>query len=125
MAARPSVSRSLRTDTEAKKSALRKNIGGLNRVHQRDVLDAIMEDIGIELGVDESQAWRRRNEAAHGIAMEAGGELDLIRDIKLLKVMFHRMLLRIINGADTYLDYATPGFPIRGLADPVPTESAR
>ncbi len=55
--------------------------------------------------------------------MEAGEELDVIRDIKLLKVMFHRMLLRIINGAETYLDYATPGFPIRKLADPVPSQN--
>lgn len=110
--------------TEVKKSALRKNIGGLNRVHQRDILDAVLKDIGIELGVDEIQAWRRRHEAAHGIATEAGEELDVIRDIKLLKVMFHRMLLRTLNGAETYLDYATPGFPIRKLADPVPSQNA-
>ena len=108
---------------EPKKSALRKNIGGLNRVHQRDILDAVLKAIGIEFGADESQAWRRRNEAAHGIAMEAGDELEVIRDIKLLKVMFHRILLRIVNGADTYLDYATPGFPIRKLADPVPPQN--
>jgi hypothetical protein len=105
---------------EEKKNALRENIGGLNRVHQRDTMDAILKDIGIALGADESQAWKRRNDAAHGIAMEAGEELDVIRDMKLLKVMFHRMLLRIINGADSYHDYATPGFPIRKLADPVP-----
>jgi hypothetical protein len=105
---------------EEKKSALRQNIGGLNRVHQRDTMDAILKDIGVALGVDESQAWKRRNDAAHGIAMEDGEELDVIRDIKLLKVMFHRMLLRIVNGADSYHDYATPGFPIRKLADPVP-----
>ncbi len=54
--------------------------------------------------------------------METGEELDVIRDIKLLKVMFHRMVLRILNGADNYLDYATPGFPIRKLADPVPSQ---
>jgi hypothetical protein len=105
---------------EEKKNALRENIGGLNRVHQRDIMEAILKDVGIALGVDEAQAWKRRNDAAHGIAMENGEELDVIRDIKLLKVMFHRMLLRIINGADTYHDYATPGFPIRKLADPVP-----
>ncbi len=87
-------------------------------MHQRDTMDAILKDIGIALGPDESQAWKRRNDAAHGIAMEDGEELDVIRDIKLLKVMFHRMVLRIINGADTYHDYATPGFPIRKLADP-------
>jgi hypothetical protein len=106
--------------SEEKKNALCGNIGGLNRVHQRDVMEAILKDIGIALGVDEAQAWKRRNDAAHGIAMEDGEELDVIRDIKLLKVMFHRMLLRIINGADTYHDYATPEFPIRKLADPVP-----
>ena len=105
---------------EAKKNALRENIGGLNRVHQRDIMEAILKDIGIALGIDEAEAWKRRNDAAHGIAMEDGEELDVIRDIKLLKVMFHRMLLRIINGADTYHDYATPGLPIRKLADPVP-----
>jgi hypothetical protein len=110
---------------EVKKNSLRENIGGLNRVHQRDTMEAILKDIGIGLGVDESQAWKRRNDAAHGIAMETGEELDVIRDIKLLKVMLHRMVLRIINGADTYHDYATPGFPIRKLADPVPPASSK
>jgi hypothetical protein len=105
---------------EEKKSALRENVGGLNRVHQRDTMEAVLKDLGIALGADEAQAWKRRNDAAHGIAMEAGEELDVIRDIKLLKVIFHRMALRIINGADTYHDYATPGFPIRKLTDPVP-----
>jgi hypothetical protein len=42
----------------------------------------------------------------------------------LLKVMFHRMVLRIVNGADTYHDYVTPGFPVRRLADPVPSAQA-
>jgi hypothetical protein len=111
--------------SEEKKNALRENIGGLNRVHQRDSMEAILKDIGIVLGPDESQAWKRRNDAAHGIAMEDGEELDVIRDIKLLKVMFHRMVLRIINGADTYHDYDTPGFPIRKLADPVPPASSK
>ena len=110
---------------EEEKNALRENIGGLNRVHQRDTMEAILKNIGIALGADESQAWKRRNDAAHGIAMEDGEELDVIRDIKLLKVMFHRMLLRIINGADTYHDYATPGFPVRKLADPVPPASSK
>lgn len=107
---------------EEKKNALRKNVGGLNRVHQRDIMEAVLKDIGIAPGLDERQAWRRRNDAAHGIAMETGEELETIRDIKLLKVMFHRMVLRIINGADTYRDYATQGFPIRKLADPVPSQ---
>jgi hypothetical protein len=67
--------------SEVKRSALNKNVGGLNRVHQRDILDAVLRDIGIELGADEIQAWRRRHEAAHGIATEPGQELDAIRKI--------------------------------------------
>jgi hypothetical protein len=110
---------------EEQKSALRENIGGLNRVHQRDTMAAIMKDIGIDLGSDEMQAWKRRNDAAHGVAMESGEELEVIRDIKLLKVMFHRTLLRVVDGADSYHDYATPGFPIRKLADPVPPAEAK
>jgi hypothetical protein len=88
---------------EEKKNALRENIGGLNRVHQRDTMEAILKNMRIALSADESQAWKRRNDAAHGIAMEDGEELDVIRDIKLLKVMFHRVLLRIINGADGFV----------------------
>jgi hypothetical protein len=87
-------------------------------------MEAILKNIRVPLGADESHAWNRRNDAAHGIAIEDSEELDVIRDIKLLKVMFHRMLLRIINGADSYHDYATPGFPIRELADPVPPASS-
>jgi hypothetical protein len=41
-----------------------------------------------------------------------------------LKVMFHRILLRMLNGADSYIDYATPGFPTRKLAEPVPPRNA-
>jgi hypothetical protein len=41
----------------------------------------------------------------------------------LLKVMLHRLLLRMLNGADSYNDYVTPGFPIRKLAEPVPPQN--
>jgi hypothetical protein len=109
---------------EEKKSALRENIGDLNRVHQRDMMEAVLKDIGIAPGVDEWQAWKRRNDAAHGVATETGEELDAIRDIKLLKVLFHRMVLRIVDGADSYRDYATLEFPTRRLAEPAPPQNA-
>lgn len=40
--------------------------------------------------------------------------------MKLLMVLFHRMLLAITGAADFYLDYASPGIPIRPLKEPVP-----
>lgn len=106
---------------EINRGILRKNLGLLNRVHQRDTMKSVLSDIRISLGSDEESAWSRRNDAAHGMEMETGDELSLIRDIKLLKVIFHRMLLRITNASDSYIDYATPGFPVRTLDTPVPS----
>jgi hypothetical protein len=35
------------------------------------------------------------------------------------------MLLRMINGADFYTDYVSPGFPIRKLTEQVPSQTGR
>ena len=105
---------------ETNKGALRENMGGLNRVHQRDIMNAVLTELGIKLGTDEERAWKRRNDAAHGMELEAGEELALIRDVKLLKIIFHRLLLRITNSSESYLDYASPDFPIRSLNTPIP-----
>ena len=59
--------------------------------------------IKIEIGPDEDAAWRRRNKSAHGIPIPEGEELEAIRDMKLLMVLFHRMLLGITGAADFYL----------------------
>lgn len=100
------------------KNTLRENIGSLNRVHQRAKIKTVLQEINITLGAAEELAWKRRDDAAHGNAMEPGEELVLIQDNKLLKVIFHRMLLRTVNASDSYFDYATPDFPIRNLSDP-------
>jgi hypothetical protein len=45
--------------------------------------------------------------------------IAIIRETKLLKLIFHRILLKITNGSDTYRDYYSLKFPIRKLEDPV------
>ena len=105
------------------KKMLLDGVGGLNRLPQRIITEQVVRSIGIEIGVDESEAWKRRNDAAHGNEIEDGTELEAIRDMKLLNVLFHRMLLRITNASDGYFDYCTPGFPIRSLREPVPQAS--
>lgn len=102
------------------KRALTANIGNLNRMPQRMLMDKLLKRINIRLGPDEDQAWKRRDAAAHGNEIEDGTELQVIRDNKLLKVLFHRILLRVTNASDTYHDYCSAGFPIRDLREPVP-----
>ena len=106
---------------EADKKLLLDALGGLNRLPQKQLIEQLVSAIGIQLGTDEWEAWKRRNDAAHGNEIEDGAVLDAIRDMKLLNVLFHRLLLRITNASDNYFDYVTPGFPIRNLKEPVPS----
>jgi hypothetical protein len=105
---------------EDSKHALSENLGGINRVPPRTSLKALAEAIGIKLGSDEDAAWKRRNDAAHGRPIPEGDELAAIRDMKLLRGLFHRMLLRISNATDSYIDYVSLNHPYRRLEEPVP-----
>jgi hypothetical protein len=102
------------------KAALKVKLATFNTVDQRPRLKAMMAAIGLQLGGDEDAAWRRRNKAAHGTPVPEGEELAAIRDMKLLKGLFVRLLLRITNAADQYIDYTSPRFEYRCLANAPP-----
>ena len=103
------------------KIAIKGNVqSGANSVAKRDQLTALGNSIKITIGLPEHDAWKRRNKSAHGVPIAEGRELETIREMKLLMVLFHRMLLAITGAADFYLGYASPGIPIRPLKEPVP-----
>jgi len=97
------------------KAALKVKLATFNTVDQRPRLKAVMAALGLQLGGDEDTAWRRRNKAAHGRPVPEGEELAAIRDMKLLKGLFSRLLLRITKAADQYVDYTSPHFEHRNL----------
>ncbi|HXQ47862.1 MAG TPA: hypothetical protein VN806_14680, partial [Caulobacteraceae bacterium] len=90
----------------------------LNQTAQRKILVGVLQATGLQLGADEDAAWRRRNDAAHGTPIPEGEALAAIRDMKLLRGLFHRMLLRITGAADSYIDYASVTHPYRPLEQP-------
>ena len=109
--------------TDEQKDSLRVNIGRLNQMPRATVTDHVLQHLGLVLGEPEKQAWKRRHDAAHGNPMTPGKEREVIRDTHLLRVIFNRIVLRIVNRNDHYYDYAarpTNGFPFRNLSDPVP-----
>jgi hypothetical protein len=106
--------------SEPIKRALCNKVGGLNQPPVRMMTEQLLAEIGLAIGDDELRAWERRNLAAHGHPPEYGKELQIIRDTQLLRVLFHRMLLRITNASDKYHDYCSLQMPIRKLSDPVP-----
>lgn len=104
----------------ADKEILVKKAGNLNQMPRSETMQRILKDLKIELGEDERRAWARRDHAAHGTELRREDQLGAIRDTKLLRGIFDRILLRVTNGSDTYHDYASFDFPIRNLSDPVP-----
>ena len=106
------------------KAALKENVLKLNRIDQRQRLKLIMTALDLQLGGDEDAAWRRRNDAAHGTPIPEGQELAAIRDVKLLRGVFQRLLLRITNAADQYIDYASLHHEYRILHEAPPDQPA-
>ncbi len=106
---------------EEAKAALKEKLSTFNSVDQRQRLKSIMAVLDLQLGDDEDAAWRRRNKAAHGRPIPEGQELAAIRDTSLLRGLFQRLLLRITNAADQYIDYASPNHDYRVLRDAPPS----
>jgi hypothetical protein len=75
------------------------------------------------LGEREKMAWKQRDIAAHAKEIKEHDYIRLLKDIKLLKLRFHRMLLAITNASDSYIDYYTLGLPQRPLRDPIPGDT--
>jgi hypothetical protein len=100
------------------KRALMGKLANLNRMDQRPLLKSIFDALGLELGAEEDAAWGRRNQAAHGMPIREGEEHAAIQDMRLLRGVFQRLLLRISMAADRYVDYASPEHPYRLLEQP-------
>ncbi|MGH9436329.1 MAG: hypothetical protein ACRD4R_01280 [Candidatus Acidiferrales bacterium] len=106
------------------KRLLENKLGELNAVPQSVVTERVLESLQIKLGERERKVWTRRNVAAHGSGSDE--DLELIRDLKILRLRFHRMLLSITNASDFYYDYFSIGqvgaayYPARRLKEPIP-----
>ncbi len=100
------------------KTVLKNKLNELNAVPESLRTERLLKLLQLELGEREKKAWTRRNVAAHG--SEAEEDVDLIRDITILRLRFHRMLLSLTKASDFYYDYFSLGRPIRKLAEPIP-----
>ena len=77
-------------------------------------------EIGITLGQVEAAAWKRRNQAAHGSEIDIDSIIPTIMETKLLKIILHRIVLRLTGASDRYYDDYTIGHAIRDVTEPVP-----
>ena len=83
------------------------------------VSEQVFGVLRLEVSATEQGAWKGRNVAAHGGSI-AGNAVEAIKNTKLLRLLFHRLLLKMIDGSDVYRDYHTIGHPVRKLEEPIP-----
>lgn len=104
---------------ETESRVLENKINSLNQTPQSVLTERFLRNLDIEFSEREKTAWQQRNNAAHGNEIEEGNHIQLIKEIKILRVIFHRVFLKIIDGSKCYIDYYSIGFPIKNLRDSV------
>jgi hypothetical protein len=95
----------------------------LNQTPPGVLSEKMLAETGITLGQVEAAAWKRRNLAAHGGEIDRDAVIPTIRETKLLKIILHRIVLKITGASDRYYDDYSIGHAIRNVTDPVPSPS--
>ncbi len=104
---------------DKEKTVLRNKAAALNNPPQTILNERFFECLRLEMSEKEKDAWNRRNDAAHGNPTKNGDSIELIRDVKLLKNIFHRIVISMTSASTQYIDVYTPRFPIRQLNESV------
>lgn len=101
-------------------ATFKNKVRNLNSRSQHSTSKDLMDELGLILSKRERQAHDARHVSAHGKDDEV--TVEGVRDLNLLRVLFHRMLLTMTQANDEYYDYFTLGNPIRKVKEPVPGE---
>jgi len=102
------------------KKILSDKIVDFKKAPQKIISERLFIELNLELGGAEKDAWKQRDYAGHGSTAPNEDFVKLVRDNKLLRIRFNRMLLRMVNGSDNYYDFYTIGHAVRNLQDPIP-----
>jgi hypothetical protein len=100
------------------RETLKNKIKNLNNRSQHSTDKDLVDELGLVLSNREKQAHDARHLAAHGKDDEL--DVEWIRDLKLLRVRFHRVFLAMTGANHEYYDYFTVGNPIRRVEESVP-----
>ncbi len=65
-------------------------------------------------------SFKQRNNSAHGNKSDEDGMIPLVREVKILRILCNRIILRIYNLSDYYNDFYSLGFQTRHLSDSIP-----
>ncbi|WP_177340793.1 hypothetical protein [Comamonas thiooxydans] len=104
----------------AEQEMLSKKLNGLNNAPQSLSAERVFKMMGLAISPLEMKVWGQRNRAAHGGSIKPGQEINTYREVTILMMLVHRILLKL-SGVDCYyFDYYTLGHatqPIVPVAD--------
>jgi hypothetical protein len=99
---------------------LKNKISGLNSKPQSVILDELLVNLGLTLSEIEQAAWKHRHNAGHGNYAKPEESTRVIRETKLLRLRFVRMIFAITNASENYYDYYTLERPLRKVQEGIP-----
>ena len=105
---------------EEDKNLLSNKLSGLNQTPQSILTNRFYETLNLTLGALEKNSFKQRNNSAHGNKSDDSEIIPLIREVKILRLLCNRIILRIYNLSDFYNDSYSFNFPVRHLQDSIP-----
>lgn len=103
----------IESDTpEIQKEQILKKIDAINLKPTSDLFGDVFSKLGLKLGKLEKDAWAHRNSAAHGGGVDEDNVVAIIRETKVLQVMFNRMLLALAEVKTCYVDFYNLDWPL-------------
>ena len=106
--------------SEHERKLLSNKLSNLNQTPQSILTNRFYEVLNLSLGNLESLSFKQRNNSAHGNKAEDSGIIPLVREVKILRIICNRIILRIYNLSEFYFDFYSFGFKIRNLSDSIP-----
>jgi hypothetical protein len=94
------------------------NLRGAYRMSGNEQVRRFFGHIGLVVGKLETKARQRANDPAHGTVTTGGAIREFTLHARAYRVLFVRVFLRLLGYDGVYVDYASPGFPLRPLNEP-------
>ncbi len=98
---------------------LRSKLDQLNIKSSNMKYNEFFELISLKIGEVEQKALRERNKPAHGNRYLPHQYRGLSITTDALYTLFNRIVLKLTNAADCYIDYSTYGYPVRYIDEPL------
>uniref|UniRef100_Q3ARQ1 ApeA N-terminal domain-containing protein n=1 Tax=Chlorobium chlorochromatii (strain CaD3) TaxID=340177 RepID=Q3ARQ1_CHLCH len=100
------------------KKIIKNKIYSLNQTPQSKLTNRFFDLIDISLSEIEENAFKQRNYSAHGIKTTQE-DFSVIKNNYILMTLIHRILIKILNISQNYIDYYAIGHPSRNIKEPI------